>query len=157
MRYAFVTGRLVADAIYHDKNRDGKERPYLSFRLAINSRYKTEEITQYVDCMTFRTQIEPYLTKGTGIAVAGTFFINSIEYEDKTGKTVKSDKIRIVADVIDFLESSRHRERGTLEKSSMAEMNKLDGKSSADPFMMQPGKILNDLPDILDFDDPSPF
>lgn len=157
MKYAFVMGRLVADAVYHKANTNGREVPFLSIRLAINSRYKTESTVQYIDCVTFRTKLEQYLTKGTMICVAGQFFFKEWEYTDKEGKLVKFDKFQITADTIDFVAPSRDRSQAMLENSSMAEMGKLNGKSEADPFMMQKGKILNQLPDVLDFDDPAPF
>lgn len=122
----------------------------LGFGVAVNDRRKNaqtgewEDCPNFVDCAMFGTRAEklqPFLTKGTKVAVEGKLRYSSWEREGR-----RKSKLEVIVDELEFMSSRRRDEQPQPEPAQWpAEMPDVDAQYAAIPAQL-PAVYDEDVP-----------
>ena len=116
-----ISGNLTRDAEIRSTQ---SGMAILGFGVAVNDRRKNqqtgewEDYPNFVDCTMFGTRgekLQPYLTKGTKVAIEGKLRYSS--WETKDGQ--RRSKLEVVVDEVEFL-SSRNQQGGGYQQNAGA-------------------------------------
>ncbi len=121
-----LAGRLTRDPELRNLG-DGK-KAVANFGLAINRKYKagdeSKEETTFIDVECWGTTAEmvsQYLSKGRGAYVEGRLKLD--QWEDKDTKQKRS-KLKVVADLVQFLDAPKSADAPVVAQSSRAPTSK---------------------------------
>ena len=90
MKSITIIGRLTKDCEVHQNERGG----FVKFSVAVDDGYGDDKGTIYFDVNYNRTQVAPYLTKGTQVAVDGE--LKTREYNGKTYLSVRPTELKLL-------------------------------------------------------------
>ena len=78
-----IVGNLFADAELKTSTKDGESREFITFRVAVNQRYRDADETTTYEVAMRKTGIYDYLKKGQKVAVSGDLRMYTTEKEGK--------------------------------------------------------------------------
>ena len=122
----------------------------LGFGVAVNDRRKNAQTGEWEDCPNFvgcamfgtrAEKLQPFLTKGTKVAVEGRLRYSSWEREGR-----RKSKIEVIVDELEFMSSRRRDEQPQPEPAQWpAEMPDVDARYAAIPAQL-PAAYDEDVP-----------